>query len=131
MDNKLLQLYAYERSRKPETIFDAVYYDNARVLFPDENIYRIECVSFCSILDKLLIFLCHCTADQAFGLQNFMCVQKLSSPAKLSIQLMCIGLDKPDVTSVSIDPTFAAYLHNDFLSIQSNARENRRIYLNR
>ncbi|XP_010477744.1 PREDICTED: paired amphipathic helix protein Sin3-like 3 [Camelina sativa] len=99
MDNKLLQLYAYEKSRKPETIFDAVYYDNARVLLPDENIYRIEC--------------------------------KLATPAKLSIQLMCNGLDKPDVTSVSIDPTFAAYLHNDFLSIQWNARENHRIYLNR
>ncbi|CAH8253403.1 unnamed protein product [Arabidopsis lyrata] len=99
MDNKLLQLYAYEKSRRPETIFDAVYYDNARVLLPDENIYRIEC--------------------------------RLSTPAKLSIQLMCNGLDKPDVTSVSIDPTFAAYLHNDFLSIQSNAREDRRIYLNR
>jgi len=60
-----------------------------------------------------------------------MCMQRLSTPAKLSIQLMCNGLDKPDVTSVSIDPTFAAYLHNDFLSIQPNAREDRRIYLNR
>jgi paired amphipathic helix protein Sin3a len=50
MDNKLLQLYFYEKSRRPETIFDAVYYDNTRVLLPDENIYRIECVSFCCIL---------------------------------------------------------------------------------
>ncbi|KAL1218966.1 Paired amphipathic helix protein Sin3-like 3 [Cardamine amara subsp. amara] len=99
MDNKLLQLYAYEKSRKPEKISDGVYYDNARVLLPDENIYRIEC--------------------------------KSPTPAKLSIQLMCNGLDKADVTSVSIDPNFAAYLHNDFLSIQSDARENRRIYLKR
>ncbi|VVA94715.1 unnamed protein product [Arabis nemorensis] len=98
-DNKLLQLYAYEKSRKPEKIADGVYYDNVRVLLPDENIYRIEC--------------------------------KLSTPAKLSIQLMCDGLGKPDATAVSMDPTFAAYLHNDFLSIKPNAKENPRIYLKR
>jgi len=46
MDNKLLQLYAYEQSRKSESFFDIVYHENARVLLHDENIYRIECVSF-------------------------------------------------------------------------------------
>lgn len=44
MDNKLQQLYSYEKSRKPEKFLDAVYYGNARVLLPDEDIYRIECV---------------------------------------------------------------------------------------
>lgn len=44
MDNKLLQLYAYEKSRKPGRFFDVVYHENARVLLHDENIYRIECV---------------------------------------------------------------------------------------
>jgi paired amphipathic helix protein Sin3a len=44
MDNKLQQLYAYEKSRKPEKFLDAVYYENALVLLPDEDIYRIECV---------------------------------------------------------------------------------------
>ncbi|XP_059670241.1 paired amphipathic helix protein Sin3-like 2 isoform X2 [Cornus florida] len=44
MDNKLLQLYEYEKSRRPEKFFDVVYYDNARVL-NDENIYRFECSS--------------------------------------------------------------------------------------
>lgn len=45
MDNKLLQLYAYEKSRKGGSFVDTVYHDNARVLLHDENIYRIECVS--------------------------------------------------------------------------------------
>ena len=44
MDNKLLQLYAYESSRKNERFLDIVYHENARVLLHDENIYRIECV---------------------------------------------------------------------------------------
>ncbi|KAE9597058.1 putative transcription regulator Others family [Lupinus albus] len=42
MDSKLLQLYAYEKSRKPGRFVDIVYHENARVLLHDENIYRIE-----------------------------------------------------------------------------------------
>ncbi|XP_027359740.1 paired amphipathic helix protein Sin3-like 4 isoform X4 [Abrus precatorius] len=42
IDNKLLQLYAYEKSRKPGKFVDVVYHENARVLLHDENIYRIE-----------------------------------------------------------------------------------------
>ncbi|XP_061973574.1 paired amphipathic helix protein Sin3-like 4 [Populus nigra] len=45
MDNKLLQLYGYEKSRKPGRLVDIVYHENARVLLHDENIYRIECSS--------------------------------------------------------------------------------------
>ncbi|KAI3726063.1 hypothetical protein L1987_65860 [Smallanthus sonchifolius] len=45
MDNKLLQLYEYERSRKPEKFIDSVYYENAHVLLHDENIYRFQCSS--------------------------------------------------------------------------------------
>lgn len=44
MDNKLQQLYSYEKSRKPEKYMNEVYYENARVLLPDEDVYRIECV---------------------------------------------------------------------------------------
>ncbi|KAL5722388.1 hypothetical protein ACHQM5_005913 [Ranunculus cassubicifolius] len=44
MDNKLLQLHAYENSRKPSRFLDSVYHENARVLH-DENIYRLECSS--------------------------------------------------------------------------------------
>ncbi|KAK9675722.1 hypothetical protein RND81_11G026400 [Saponaria officinalis] len=43
VDNKLLQLYAYESSRKSERFLDIVYHENARVILHDENIYRVEC----------------------------------------------------------------------------------------
>lgn len=46
MDNKVLQLYAYEKSRRPERFIDLVYHENARVVLHDENIYRFECVGF-------------------------------------------------------------------------------------
>ncbi|KAG2279684.1 hypothetical protein Bca52824_050904 [Brassica carinata] len=44
-DNKLLQLYEYEKSRKPDRVVDSVYYENARILLHEENIYRLECSS--------------------------------------------------------------------------------------
>ncbi|KAK9090560.1 hypothetical protein Sjap_023737 [Stephania japonica] len=44
MVNKLLQLHAYEKSRRPGRFIDLVYFDNARVLLHDENIYRFECL---------------------------------------------------------------------------------------
>ncbi|PNY06005.1 paired amphipathic helix protein SIN3 4-like [Trifolium pratense] len=84
MDNKLLQLYAYEKSRKHEKFVDIVYHENARILLHDENIYRIE---------------------------------YSPKPKTLSIQLMDCGNDKHEVTAVSMDPEFSAYLNNDFLII--------------
>ncbi|KAL0709525.1 hypothetical protein Bca4012_016503 [Brassica carinata] len=45
MDNKLLQLYEYEKSRKPGRVIDSVYYENTRILLHEENIYRLECSS--------------------------------------------------------------------------------------
>ncbi|KAF5726781.1 paired amphipathic helix protein Sin3-like 4-like isoform X3 [Tripterygium wilfordii] len=98
MDSKLLQLHAYENSRKRERFFDAVYHENARVLLHDENIYRIECSSV---------------------------------PTSLSIQLMDYGHDKPEVTAVSMDPNFAAYLYNDFLSVIREKKERPGIFLKR
>ncbi|XP_022776020.1 paired amphipathic helix protein Sin3-like 4 isoform X2 [Durio zibethinus] len=98
MDNKLLQLYAYEKSRKSGRFVDVVYHENARVLLHDENIYRIECSS---------------------------------TPTHLSIQLMDYGHDKPEVTAVSMDPNFAAYLHNDFLSIVPKEKGKPGIFLKR
>ncbi|KAJ4912071.1 Paired amphipathic helix protein Sin3-like 2 [Raphanus sativus] len=44
-DNRLHQLYEYEKSRKPGRVVDSVYYENARILLHDENIYRLECSS--------------------------------------------------------------------------------------
>lgn len=98
MDNKLLQLYAYEKSRKPGRFVDIVYHENARVLLHDENIYRIECSS---------------------------------TPTRLSIQLMDNGHDKPEVTAVSMDPNFSAYLHSDFLAVVPEKKEKSGIFLKR
>ncbi|GMI99169.1 SIN3-like 2 [Hibiscus trionum] len=42
MDNKLLQLFDYEKSRKHWKAMDSVYYENARVLLHEENIYRLK-----------------------------------------------------------------------------------------
>lgn len=44
-DNKLLQLYEYEKSRTLENYVDSVYYDNVHVILHEENIYRFECSS--------------------------------------------------------------------------------------
>ncbi|XP_074563729.1 paired amphipathic helix protein Sin3-like 4 [Curcuma longa] len=44
MDNKLLHLYLYEKSRAGRS-FDVVYHENARILLHDENTYRFECIS--------------------------------------------------------------------------------------
>ncbi|KAK9104764.1 hypothetical protein Scep_021608 [Stephania cephalantha] len=44
MVNKLLQLHAYEKSRRPGRFIDLVYFENARVLLHDENTYRFECL---------------------------------------------------------------------------------------
>ncbi|XP_054823950.1 paired amphipathic helix protein Sin3-like 4 isoform X2 [Prosopis cineraria] len=96
MDNKLLQLYTYEKSRKPGRFVDRVYHENARVLLHDENLYRIECSS---------------------------------TPTRLSIQLMDYGHDKPELTAVSMDPNFSAYLHNDFLSVIPDKKEKSGIFL--
>ncbi|CAN1816987.1 Paired amphipathic helix protein Sin3-like 4 [Linum perenne] len=98
MDSKLLQLYAYEKSRKAGRFVDIVYHENTRVLLHDENIYRIECSS---------------------------------SPTSLSIQLMDFVHDKPEVTAVSMDPNFATYLHNDFLSIVPEKKEKPGVFLKR
>lgn len=46
METRLLQLYAYENSRKRGKDVDTVYHENARVLLHDDSIYRIECVRF-------------------------------------------------------------------------------------
>ncbi|XP_021760068.1 paired amphipathic helix protein Sin3-like 2 isoform X1 [Chenopodium quinoa] len=98
MDNKLLQLYEYEKSRKPGKFVDSVYHENARVLLHEDNIYRFE-----------------------FS----------SSPARLSIQLMDSGNEKPEMVAVSLEPNFAAYLYNDFLSVVSSRKESQGIMLQR
>ncbi|KAI3704766.1 hypothetical protein L1987_74995 [Smallanthus sonchifolius] len=90
VDNKLLQLYKYERLRKPEKFIDSVYYENAHNILHEENIYRFQCSS---------------------------------GPCCLTIQLMDDGNEKAEFIAVSVDPNFAAYLHNDFLSVVPGKKE--------
>lgn len=49
----------------------------------------------------------------------------------MSIQLMDSGHDKPEVTAVTIDPNFAAYLHSDFLAVVPDIEEKPGIFLKR
>ncbi|EOA22967.1 hypothetical protein CARUB_v10003707mg [Capsella rubella] len=98
MDNKLLQLYEYENSRKHGSVVDSVYYENARILLHEDTIYRLECSS---------------------------------SPPCLSIQLMEKITEKPEAYAVSMDPTFASYLQNEFLSYASGKKVLQDIVLQR
>jgi len=59
MDNKLLQLYLYEKSRSPGRFLDLVYHENARVLLHDESIYRFECVSSISVSVHCISYVFH------------------------------------------------------------------------
>ncbi|GAB4839893.1 hypothetical protein Ancab_020602 [Ancistrocladus abbreviatus] len=52
-------------------------------------------------------------------------------PTRLSIQLMEYGNDKPEVTAVSIDPNFSAYLHSEFLTVVPVQKEKPGIFLKR
>ncbi|XP_009765634.1 paired amphipathic helix protein Sin3-like 3 isoform X1 [Nicotiana sylvestris] len=98
LESKLLQLYAYETSRKSSTFSDVVYHENVRVLLHEESIYRIACSS---------------------------------TPTRLSIQLMDYVHDKPEMSAVSMDPNFAAYLSNELLSVIPQKKENPGVFLTR
>lgn len=45
VNNKLLDLYAYENFRKGERFVDEVYNANTSVIVNDSKIFRFECVS--------------------------------------------------------------------------------------
>lgn len=133
LDNKLLQLYEYEKSRKPDKFVDSVYYENAHVLLYEENIYRFECVGL--LLPFFLLF----TVSNFYLIyfRNFierdvdLVLLQTSSPTVLSIQLMDDGNEKSEVVAVSVDPNFAAYLHNDYLSVNSGKKESSAVLLKR
>ncbi|KAK8626397.1 hypothetical protein V6N13_134043 [Hibiscus sabdariffa] len=60
-----------------------------------------------------------------------MTIYTSSAPTRLSIQLMDYGNNKPEVMAVSMDPNFAAYLHDDFLSVVPEKKERPRVFLKR
>ncbi|KAG4395714.1 hypothetical protein GLYMA_19G016300v4 [Glycine max] len=58
VDNKLLQLYEYEKSRKSGKLNDSVYHANAHVILHEDNIYRLQCSStpsrlFIQLMDNM------------------------------------------------------------------------------
>ncbi|KAL8532585.1 hypothetical protein ACS0TY_008973 [Phlomoides rotata] len=97
-ENKLVLLYAYERSRNPAKFSDVIYHENARFLLPEDNLYRIECGP---------------------------------STTRLTIQLMKNEHDKPEEAAIYMDPTFAAYLNDELLSIVPERKGKSRIFLKR
>ncbi|MFS7955943.1 putative transcription regulator Others family [Helianthus anomalus] len=55
--------------------------------------------------------------------ENIFRFQCSSGPSCLTIQLMDDLNEKAEAVAVSVDPKFAAYLHNDFLSVVSGKKE--------
>jgi len=49
----------------------------------------------------------------------------------MMIQLMDNANEKPEMVAVSVEPNFAAYLYNDFLSVSSSRKEPPGIMLQR
>ncbi|CAH2047457.1 unnamed protein product [Thlaspi arvense] len=49
--------------------------------------------------------------------QNIYRIEYASAQTRLSIQLMNSGNDQPEVTAVTVEPGFANYLQNDFLTL--------------
>ena len=49
----------------------------------------------------------------------------------MSIQLMDFVHEKPEVTSVAVDPNFITYLHSDFLSIVPEEKEKPGVFMKR
>ncbi|KAJ6838713.1 paired amphipathic helix protein Sin3-like 4 [Iris pallida] len=54
-----------------------------------------------------------------------------SNPNMLSIQLMEYGHEKPELTAVSIDPSFVTYLYNELLSSASDDKEVNGVFMRR
>ena len=66
---------------------------------------------YCSIFDIFAETLCIWLSHMLMlSLQS-------SAQTRLSIQLMNSGNDQPEVTAVAVEPGFANYLQNEFLSL--------------
>ncbi|KAG8383142.1 hypothetical protein BUALT_Bualt05G0153900 [Buddleja alternifolia] len=58
-------------------------------------------------------------------------VKQLRSPTRLTIQLMKNEQDKPEVTAVSMDPNFAAYLNDELLTVVPERKRKPGIFMKR
>ncbi|XP_022845041.1 paired amphipathic helix protein Sin3-like 2 isoform X1 [Olea europaea var. sylvestris] len=63
--------------------------------------------------------------------ENIYRVECTSSPTRLSIQLMDDGNEKSEVVPVSVDPDFADYFYNDYLSVTNGRKESSSVMLKR
>ena len=109
IDNQLLQLYLYEKSRSPGSFFDLVYHENARALLHDDHIYRFECVSsilylyFLSSIDMSAHFYSACNVS----LRNPLILPRMREGGKdkISLHIACLDLlatTKSQTLSVAI-----------------------------
>ncbi|RHN55005.1 hypothetical protein MtrunA17_Chr5g0413041 [Medicago truncatula] len=113
MDNKLLQLYAFDKSRKLGKFVDIVYHENSRVLH-DENIYCIEYASFLFFFHFFILSFTFCLFKFVNEvLRSVICfvtwfiLLQSPKPKTLSIQFIDFGNEKHEVTTVSMmDPIF-------------------------
>ncbi|KAI3824945.1 hypothetical protein L1987_06418 [Smallanthus sonchifolius] len=101
VNNKLLDLYAYESLRK-ERFIDELYNANASVIVNDSKIFRFDCSS----------------------------IPETYRQTRLTIQIVNFGYDKYEPPASLMDPSFAAYLNIQLLSV--NPRKKRhKIFLKR
>ncbi|KAL6507331.1 hypothetical protein OROGR_023526 [Orobanche gracilis] len=63
--------------------------------------------------------------------ENIYRMERTSLPTRLTMQLMDDGNDKSETVAVSIDPNFASYLDNDYLSVDHRKKELTKIMLKR
>lgn len=94
VDNKLLNLYAYENTRKPERFIDELYTANARVIVNDDNIYRFE----------------------------HSLVPETNKQTQLTIRLMDTICETSEPPAFSIDPNFTPYPTTQYLNGKEKPR---------
>ncbi|KAL8228939.1 hypothetical protein R6Q57_013839 [Mikania cordata] len=101
VNNKLLDLYAYESLRK-ERYIDELYNANASVIVNDFKIFRFDCSS----------------------------IPETHRQTRLTIQIINFGYDKSEPPASLMDPNFSTYLNTQLLSANPRKKRHR-IFLKR
>ncbi|KAG9153481.1 hypothetical protein Leryth_018739 [Lithospermum erythrorhizon] len=95
----------------------AKFEDNCRAIVGNQSYVLFT-------LDKLIYKLI-----KQLQIENIYHFGSSSSPMSLSIQLVNEGNEKTDLVSVAMDPNFAAYLYNDYLSVSRGKKESSAVIL--
>ncbi|XP_076902089.1 paired amphipathic helix protein Sin3-like 4 isoform X2 [Bidens hawaiensis] len=101
VNNKLLELYAYESLRKNGFV-DELYNANASVIVNDSKIFRFDCSS----------------------------IPEMHRQTRLTIQIINFGYEKSEPPASLMDPSFSAYLNIQLLSVNPRKKKHR-IFLKR